>query len=250
MVDDLIEVQEEESNNRNAFGALDALVINAALVTIAAIPTVLTSLFLPWRLTEFLKEDKPKGYSGYLLGPGLFFLVAVIASVLLAGLVYASDESVVQVTSSNADPANTSFFGIRESTKLAQSVIDGNLYSALIIITPLFLLTVFSAAVSQSAKLVLGEQWPLKTAIRAWLYFFGTTVSLIFVAFAIVETFFDHRPSTLSGDVPMMLYLLYFFGSIFLLGFKVSVARAFTATLLCGASMIAVIISLLMLVRA
>jgi hypothetical protein len=243
------DIEKSDLLERNAFGSFDRLVINAAITVASIVPTVVTGLVLPWKLTSLICTEQPSGRKGLLLSPGLFFIVAILGSVFLAGASYTPPAK--EINTQQSSDTRTSFFGLQESIDVARAVSDGQFSKAFLVITPLFLVAVFCASVSLLARPLLGVNWTITTAIRCWLYALGVAVGLIFIMFAALE-FFDYRHETnkpLSGDVPMLVFFIYYFASIFTKGFKASLLRTAGSTLICTLSFVATMVSVSLLIQ-
>lgn len=251
MDNDLIDLENSSTDeDRTAFGALDKLVVNGAMIAACVIPTMIIGLITPWKLTPLISADEPTGRRGILLAPGLFFLVAIIGSVFLAGAAFTdvlSDPTAMQTVQKKA-----TFFGTRDAMAVAKAVAQGEFTKVLLVIAPLFLLAVFSATLSRSARPFLGDRWTLQASIRAWLYFTGIAISAIFLSFALAKLASAGSVigNSLSGDVPMLLFLLYFFGSIFRKGFDTPAIKTSAATVVCLTSLVVLLITIVASVRA
>lgn len=252
MDNDLMDLEaSSEEEERNAFGAVDKLVVNAAMVAASLIPTMIVGLIMPWKLAPLITGENPTGRKGILISPGLFFLVAIIGSVFLAGAAFTDAEPEPTTVQTEAPKKPKTFFGARDSIAVAQAVAQGDFTKALLVVAPIFLLSVFSATLSKAARPLLGEGWTLQASIRAWLYFTGVAISFVFISFAIASFFFTDTivGATLSGDVPMLLFLIYFFTSIFWKGLGTSILKASAATGICLVSFVVLLVSILSAIR-
>ncbi len=251
MDSDLIETDPSHYDpKKNLFSSIDRLVIETAVIAASLIPTVLVGLVLPWRLAPLITGREPEGRHGLTLGAGLYFLVAIITAVFVAGATYSPDLTTSAQASTQASPDNASFFGPSDSIAVAHAIAKGDFSQAILVITPIFLLSVFSAIVTLIARPLLGQIWTLQASIKAWLYFIGTSISVVFFAFAVTELLNSGGKKTfISGDVPILVFLLYFFASLFRRGFKVSWTKTAAATAICLLGFIALLIGILFMIR-
>lgn len=253
MDNDLMDLETASSEEeRTAFGALDKLVVNGAMIAACVVPTMIIGLVTPWRLTPLITADEPTGRRGVILAPGLFFLVAIIGSVFLAGAAFTDALSDPAITQTETIKKTATFFGTRDAMAVAQAVAQGEFTKVLLVIAPIFLLAVFSAVLSRSARPLLDERWTMQASIRAWLYFTGIAISFIFLMFALAKLASAGSVigNSLSGDVPMLLFLLYFFASIFRKGFKAPAIKTSAATGVCLVSLVLLLVSIIATIRA
>ncbi len=238
-------------SERNVFGAFDRLVTTAAMILAVVAPTALIGLLAPWKLAPMVWREEPSGRRGPFLSPGLFFVVAITGAVFLAGATYPHGPADEQSSPGQELEDRATFFGLSESLQLARAVAEGEFSKALLVISPVFLFAVFGACVSMAVRPMVGPNWTMTVSIRAWFYFIGIAISVIFTIFAILQLFVDPRASnvTFSGDLPMLVVFLYFFTSIFRTGLELSLIRAFGAALLCLAAWVASLIGLVALVQ-
>lgn len=253
MDNDLMDLETASSEEeRTAFGALDKLVVNGAMIAACVVPTMIIGLVTPWKLTPLITADEPTGRRGVILAPGLFFLVAIIGSVFLAGAAFTDALSNPAAVQSETVKKTATFFGTRDAMAVAQAVAQGEFTKVLLVIAPIFLLAVFSAVLSRSARPFLGAHWTLQASIRAWLYFTGIAISFIFLMFALAKLASAGSVigNSLSGDVPMLLFLLYFFASIFRKGFEAPAVKTTAATGVCLVSLVLLLVSIIATIRA
>lgn len=188
-----MEVMMEENDNiditeQNIVGAIDRFATNIALAGLAVIPTLFIVILMPWRLTPMIVDGQPNGRSGALLAPGVFFPLIVVASLLLvAGMVPELAPAVVETSSSVGSEAaaeasssngRATFIGGDDIRQMATAWRAGEVNQILLVLLPVFAVTVVSFAATAWLGVLVGNWWTVRTAIRSGFYIFGALIGI------------------------------------------------------------------------
>jgi len=95
-------MQADPIPDKDFIGSIDRSIIGFGLAVIALIPTLFFVLLRPAKLWPLIVTDHPKGRAGYILSPGIFFLLTIsVHSLLLSRVI--GDGSSVQMSKSVDD---------------------------------------------------------------------------------------------------------------------------------------------------
>jgi len=177
----------------NAIGGLDKLVTNFAISAIAVIPTVLTCIVMPWRLTPLLDTEDPDGRIGMLLAPGAFFPLSLMVSFLLAGLL-----STPETVSTNG-----AFIGPALALSVLSAASEGDIWKIIATIMPIYGVAVILGLVGMCLKPWAGQSWTLRVSLRAAFYIIATLISWMILTGAVIDLI---RLSTNNHDLVSALY--------------------------------------------
>jgi len=177
----------------NALGGLDRLVTNFALALIAVVPTFLTCVVRPRRLTPLLKKDDPDGRDGMLLAPGAFFPLVLLVAFFVAALL-ATPETL---------RTNGSFIGPDLAVAVQSAAAEGDVWKVIGTILPLYIMAIFVGVLGAILKPWAGENWTLRVSLRAAFYVSGALVSWLLLTSAGLDLY---RVSTGRQNVGGLIY--------------------------------------------
>lgn len=203
-MDSPIELEvENEFENRNVIGGLDRLILNIGLAVLAVVPTFIMITVMPWRAATLLSGDQPEGRKGAILGPGVFFVGALTASVLLTGLINPSDaataaEAASDALSSDDQPASA---GVR--SRLMAAMIEGDVWKAASVLFPFFIVGCGIAAISSGigSLMLRVSAWTLRAATGAGLYYLTTMIILILAITTIEDFILPEDPDSIQTAI-------------------------------------------------
>lgn len=188
---DQFEVDLEE---KNLVGGLDRLIINVGVAIMAVIPTFFYSILSPKKLGPLLSGDtEPDGRRGMLLGPGVFFFLTTILTMLILNLLRpeaSAESSTVEtdVASSAVREASYSF-----GAKLGQiqrgiyeNLVDGNIWSAIVFAVPIYLFAVYLGVIGGIIFNRVSDKWTYKDSMGAGLYVIASWILLLIVSIFIL----------------------------------------------------------------
>ena len=166
-----------ELDKPNAVGVLDRVTTNIAISLIAVIPTFLTCIFTPWRLSGLLKGDDPEGRLGMLLAPGAFFPLSLLVSMLAGAL----------LTTPEIASNNGAFLGPDLALSIQSAVSEGDVWKTLSIIMPLYVFAVLVGSMGLILKPWAHQDWSLRVSLRAVFYVTGTLIAWIILSTAALD---------------------------------------------------------------
>ena len=161
----------------NAMGTLDRLTTNVAISIIAVVPTLLTCIAMPWRLSKLLKRDDPEGRSGMLLSPGAFFPLSLLVSMITGAL----------LTTPEMASTNGSFLGPNLALSIQSSVSEGDIWRTIGIVMPIYACVVLVGALGVLLKPWAHEDWDLRVSLRAIFYVSGAFIAWVMLATAVLD---------------------------------------------------------------
>ena len=172
---------------KNIIGAIDRFATNIALAGLAIIPSCLIVTFMPWRLTRMITNDQPEGRTGTLLAPGVFFPLIVISSLLLlASLVPELAPTAIDASSNAQDTAEASsdtrratFIGGDDIRQMAAAWRTGEFNQVLLVFVPVFAVCVIAFAATSWIRILVGNWWTVRTAVRSGFYIFGALIGIV-----------------------------------------------------------------------
>ena len=171
---------------KNIIGAIDRLATNIALAGLAIIPSCLIVIFMPWRLTPIITDDQAEGRTGSLLAPGVFFPLTMVSSmVLLASIVpeLASEAIEIPTNVENAaeapsDTKSVTFIGGDDIRLMAAAWRAGEIKQILLVFLPVFAVCVIASAATSWIRVLVGNWWTVRTAIRSGFYIYGALIGI------------------------------------------------------------------------
>lgn len=166
-----------EIEKPNAVGTLDRITTNVAIALIGVVPTFLTCIVAPWRLTDLLKRDAPEGRSGMLLAPGAFFPLSLLASMIAGAL----------LTTPEIASNNGAFLGPNLALSIQSAVSEGNVWRTVGIIMPIYAFAVLAGALGALLKGRAHPDWNLRVSLRAAFYVVGVFVSWVILSTAAID---------------------------------------------------------------
>jgi len=178
---DQFEIDVEE---KNLVGGLDRLIINVGVAIMALIPTFFYLVFSPKKLGPLLSGDaEPDGRRGMLLGPGVFFFLSIIFSILLLNLMRpeaSAESSTVKTDMASSAIGQASFsFGMRSGQiqrGIYENIVDGNIWSAIVSAIPIYLFAVYLGILGGVIFNRVSNKWTYKDAMGAGLYVIATWI--------------------------------------------------------------------------
>lgn len=145
-------MQPDHITDKDFIGSIDRSIIGFGLAAIALIPTLLLALVRPAKLWPLIKSDHPKGRAGYILSPGIFFLLTVsVHSLILSRII--GDGSSAQMSKSVDD-----------------AVQGANLGQILLSLSPAFLGALFVTILIWLVTRPTLRDWTLQHSMRTALY--------------------------------------------------------------------------------
>ena len=145
-------MQDDHSTDKDFIGSIDRSIIGFGLAAIALIPTLLLALLRPAKLWPLIDADHPKGRDGYMLSPGIFFLLTVsVHSLILYRIV--GDGSAVQMSKSVDD-----------------AVQGANVGQILLSLSPAFLVALIVTMLIWFSTRLTMREWTIRHSMRAALY--------------------------------------------------------------------------------
>ncbi|UTW56098.1 hypothetical protein [Kordiimonas sp. SCSIO 12610] len=174
-----IEMLEPDLNasQKNIIGAIDKLTENIALTALSVFPTFFYLVFQPRRLAPLLLHQEDDGRKGMLLGPGVFFVFAIIIIMVLAGFFVTPE--ILKV--------NGSFLGAGYAYRVTNAAAEGNIWQVISYIGPLYIFTIIVGVLGQIPKRWIGPNWTLHVSLRAAFYQMATSVFWIIGTSAVID---------------------------------------------------------------
>lgn len=179
----------------NAVGALDRITTNVALSLIAVVPTFLTCIIAPWRLSGLLKGDDPEGRAGMRLAPGAFFPLCLLITMIVGA----------QLTTPELARNNGSFLGPNLALSIQSAIADGDLWRTVSIVMPIYAFAVLTGTLGIAVKFWAHMDWTLRVSIRAAFYVFGVIISWIILSTAAIDIVRASTQGSQAVDVLMTL---------------------------------------------
>lgn len=186
---------ENEFENRNVIGGLDRLILNVGLAILAVVPTFIILIAMPWRAAPLLAGEHAEGRQGAILGPGVFFVAALLAGYSLTALINPPDPVAVTEPASEIAAAGEAIGetaataeeqdrpGMNSSirSRLMASIAEGNVWKIASLFFPMFVVACGIAALSSGVgSLVLRvKEWTLRAATGASLYYLTTLIVFV-----------------------------------------------------------------------
>ena len=170
---------------KNIIGAIDRFATNIALAGLAIIPSCLIVIFMPWRLTPMIVNDKPDGRTGPLLAPGIFFPLTVISSIVLIANIVPELAPAAIDASANAEAAvpsgtrRATFIGGDDIRQMAAAWRAGDINQILLVFLPVFAVCVITFAATSWIQIIVGRWWTMRTAVRSGFYIFGALIGSV-----------------------------------------------------------------------
>ncbi len=161
----------------NAVGALDRITTNVAISLLAVVPTFLTCIIAPWRLSGLLKGDDPNGRSGMLLAPGAFFPLSLLLSMILGAL----------LTTPELANRNGAFLGPNLALSIQDAISQGDVWKAVGTIMPIYAFAVIAGALGAILGRWAQQDWSLRISLRAAFYIVGAFVSWVILSTAAID---------------------------------------------------------------
>ena len=161
----------------NAMGTLDRLTTNVAISIIAVVPTLVTCIAMPWRLSKLLKRDDPEGRSGMLLSPGAFFPLSLLVSMITGAL----------LTTPEMASTNGSFLGPNLALSIQSSVSEGDVWRTIGIVMPIYAYAVLVGTLGLLLKPWAHEDWTLRVSLRAMFYVSGAFIAWVMLSTAAID---------------------------------------------------------------
>ena len=189
----------------NAVGALDRITTNVALSLIAVVPTLLTCIIAPWRLSGLLKGDDPEGRAGMRLAPGAFFPLCLLISMIIGA----------QLTTPELARNNGAFLGPNLALSIQSAIADGDLWRTVSIFMPIYAFAVLTGTLGMALKFWSHKDWTLRVSIRAAFYVFGVLVSWIILSTAAIDIVRASTGGSQTVDTLMMLVPIPALGAVF-----------------------------------
>ena len=194
---DQFEVDVEE---KNLVGGLDRLIINVGVAIMAVIPTFFYSILLPKKLGPLLSGDtEPDGRRGMLLGPGVFFFLTTILTMLLLNLMKpeaSAESSTVETDVASSAVREASFSFGRKIGQIQRGIyenmVDGNIWSAIVFAVPIYLFAVYLGVIGGIIFNRVSDKWTYKDSMGAGLYVIASWILFlivsIFILFGVIPT--------------------------------------------------------------
>lgn len=142
----------DHTPDKDFIGSIDRSIIGFGLAAIALIPTLCFALFRPVKLWPLIQTDHPKGRAGYILSPGIFFLLTISTHSLILSRII-GDGSSVQMSKSVDD-----------------AVQGANLGQILLSLSPAFLGALLVTILIWLATRLTLRDWTIQHSIRTALY--------------------------------------------------------------------------------
>lgn len=161
----------------NAVGALDRITTNVAISLIAVVPTFLTCILAPWRLSDLLNRDDPEGRSGMLLAPGAFLPLSLLLSMISGAL----------LTTPEIAKNSGAFLGPNLALSIQSAVSDGDVWRAVGIIMPIYVFAVLAGSLGFLLKWWSHRDWTLRVSLRAVFYVLGAFVSWVILSTSVID---------------------------------------------------------------
>lgn len=225
----------DTSENPNVVGGLDRLVVWAGLAILAVLPTLFTVICTPWRAAPLLGGERPEGREGYVLGPGVFFVAAVIGAVLLSTMIDSADPdeptnpATIEETFEEERSASSPFalgyeLGQRAgeraeeraeengetvlSDRLIAGLTSGNVWLAAGSLSPYFFMACLIAAFTGVAgRLCNVPAWNIRAAMGGGLYFV-TSAMVLFTLLSEAADLIGFEASQLSSGTGLFFGLI------------------------------------------
>lgn len=180
-----MEADELESGNGDTVNRVDQLLIGLGVAVIGIWGTFASLIARPSKLSPYLTgqptEVDSVGKSKRYLGPGLFFILSLLIFILVMYLLK------VQAGPS-ADPKDVSEIARSSSSykvgyalaqlvdAFEQRVMSGNIWSAVVIIVPVYAFAVALALINRILIGLIAPRWTAAHAVGAALYNIGTII--------------------------------------------------------------------------
>ncbi|MEL7030649.1 MAG: hypothetical protein AAGL97_03625 [Pseudomonadota bacterium] len=161
----------------NAVGALDRVTTNVAMSLIAVVPTFLTCIVAPWRLSELLKRDDPEGRLGMRLAPGAFFPLALLLSMIAGAL----------LTTPELANRNGAFLGPNLALAIQSAISEGDIWRTVGTVLPIYAFAVVAGSLGALLNRWAHEDWGLRVSLRAAFYVVGAFVSWVILSTAAID---------------------------------------------------------------
>ncbi|MEO9969316.1 MAG: hypothetical protein ABJG15_05725 [Hyphomonadaceae bacterium] len=222
---------EIEAENKDIVGGVDRLMISAGLAILAVLPTLFIVTFMPWRAAQLLAADRPNGRDSYILGPGIFFVAAIVSTFILTSTIPDREQPIepaaVEVVKDAQElerPRSAFRAGFEAGSRLKtddeedeslaigarilEGFTSGNIWQAAASIAPFFLWACLIAGTSASWGAILRMPgWTLRAAMGGALYFATTFTVISALALNVLSYLFPDRSHI--GAVPLLLIALF-----------------------------------------
>lgn len=177
--------------------SIDRWMIGAGVALLAVPATFAILVARPSRLAPFLdgngNENGIPGRARHALGPGLFFILALLSTVAVAKLFMepagtggadaAASESVVTDASALRDASYaTGASAARLVNGLIERLDAGNLWSAVMIAIPVFVFALVLALINRMLVLGIAPRWSASHAVGSSLYMVGSLIVWLIIA--------------------------------------------------------------------
>ena len=145
-------MQPDHNTDKDFIGSIDRSIIGFGLAAIALIPTLFLTIFKPAKLWSLIQADHPKGRAGYILSPGIFFLLTIsVHSLLLSRIIGDGSEAQMSKSVDNA-------------------VQGANVGKILLSLSPAFLGTLIVTILIWLVTRLTLRDWTIQHSIRTALY--------------------------------------------------------------------------------
>lgn len=182
-------------DDKNIFGDIDRLIVNASIFTLALIPTTLTLVFKPWKMVPQLEEHEADGRNGFLLGPGIF----MVLSLLLTGLI-----TLVFAQFPNAPEA----FEDGGASDLQDALSSGNPWQVIGLVVPTVGVALGLATLSIAVFRLYTRAWTAQIAVRAALYVISTITMVLTPAIIPLAVFGDNSTGLTAATVIISILVI------------------------------------------
>jgi len=182
-----------DMEHRDIVGGLDRMVTDFAMAMIAVFPTLATLVATPWKLVPILKSEKREGRSGFLLYPGVFFILSLTIILLIAAF----------ATTSDTLASNSGRIGPQLAVEVANAASEGQIWKSLSNIAPLYVLAVAIGMLGSLLKRWAGDWWTILVSLRAGFYLVSAVVSWIILSSVIIDRV---KVATNNPELGMLLY--------------------------------------------
>ena len=161
----------------NAVGALDRITTNVAISLLAVVPTFITCIIAPWRLSGLIKGDDPNGRAGMLLAPGAFFPLSLLLSMIAGAL----------LTTPELANRNGAFLGPNLALSIQDAISQGDVWRTIGTIMPIYAFTIVAGALGAILGKWAQQEWSLRISLRAAFYIVGAFVSWVILTTAAID---------------------------------------------------------------
>lgn len=159
----------------NSAKGVEAIIENLSLTILAVLPTAMRAILFPKRLVPMMTSNKPISRNGMTLGPGIYFLAAMLLMVLALNAASSMSQGLTEEFVDRAGGGMSSAAARGSMTNFAISALP--IYAAGI------LLTIANFVVFRLAS----RAWTLRHALASSFYSLGTFIIVIILPDVIIE---------------------------------------------------------------